>query len=244
MRFVSQSVCRLWDLSLIEKQSLYRLAGYQLPEQKNLEVERIDSHKSQIGVIIKREFHRLRQEATQAAMRLNLPELNRTFGATQALQDLDLDFETTSELDALIIEIRQLRDRLHERLGAISTLLVTGDTRHAYTIVRDWIEKGAPVAIDSAGNFGAVGEEVDIFIVYRMVRDRYLASLVDLAQQRRSLTSGLKEKSPKRALEILNETLNHLSDEILTVEDKEELKPITDSIRFEISEINMILGQS
>lgn len=190
---------------------------------------------------LRTELDRLRNEAEKAAIHLDLPTLNEILGMVSVLAE-----GGTNETEAgqLLREVADLRTRLREKLGAASTLLVMGDFRRAYEIIREFVECGALVLIDGSGTFGKVNGEVSIALVFSVVRQRYLSSIIDLCQQKIKYAEGIRESHPRLAIKSLEQAHELSTDELLTSEDRNELSDLVRSLEHRMWEIKSILGET
>lgn len=183
---------------------------------------------------IEEEMVRIQQAMQKAVDQHDLPIANRQLGAIQGLAENNPFADLQTELDQLVAELTQTRNDLRQKLGAASTLSVTGDVRDAYIQVREFMNAGVPVMIDAAGLFGQVDGEVDTLALFQALfqetRRRFLSSLISLTQQRRQLADTQKKETPIIAQRTLQDALALLDDEILTEEDREELGDIRKSL--------------
>lgn len=188
-------------------------------------------------VRIEKEMVRIAQSMQMALDKSDLHAANRQLGAIQGLaadnnfDDLQLD------LDDLVRDLTKDRNDLRQKLGAASTLSVTGDTREAYRQAREFMNAGVPVMIDAGGLFGLVDAEVDTIQLFAETRRRFLSSLISLTQQRRQLADEQKQETPVLAKKTLENALDLLDDDLLAAEDHDELKDTRQGIENELAKV-------
>ncbi len=184
---------------------------------------------------IEAEADRIEKAMREAVEKHDLPAANRLLGAIQSLAEDNTFPDLQPRLDALVAEITEQRDRLREQLGAASTLSVSGDAREGYRYAREHMSGGTPVMVDAAGILGEADVEVATDKLYPVLRQRFLNSLMNLAQQRRQLADEQKKESPGAAKKTLESMLALLDDDILTGEDRDELKDTRQGIENDLA---------
>lgn len=185
-------------------------------------LENLQQEGNRVG--IQKEKDDILRDMERAIDRSDLPSANRQLGAIKALAEENEFAELQAELDYTVEFINEQRAILREKLGAASTLSVQGNTREGYKQSSAFLAAGVSVMVDTAGWFGQANAEVATIELHKKTRERYIASLIDLAHQRRTLADEQKVEAPKLALETLENALALLDDDLLTAEDKEELK--------------------
>lgn len=179
----------------------------------------------------KQEFLQAMQRAVDAR---NLPDANTQLGAIEALAEANIDAGMQPELDEAVKTASEQRAKLREILGAASTLSVQGNTREGYKQAREFLIAGISVMIDAAGFLGQPNAEVQTIELVKVTAQRFIASLLDLTQQRRALAEEQQRETPTLARKTLESTLELLNDDLLTEEDRSELKDTRQNIENEL----------
>lgn len=175
--------------------------------------------------------------------RLDLPSINKCVGTIQSLRTLGESKPPTishSLYDKILTyetEIVEIRQHVRSRLGQYSTLLASGDYRKVYELARDYLERGVPTLIDSAGQFGPANEEVSSIEIFRAAREKFLPSLISLSSQRMDTAIGQEKEDPEGARETLRDALRRLDDDVLTSDDKVELARYRKPLEEKLAEI-------
>jgi hypothetical protein len=167
----------------------------------------------------------------------NLPDVNTQLGAIEALAEANTSIDLQSELDDAVKTANEQRAKLREILGVASTLSVQGNTREGYKQVREFLMAGVGVMVDAAGFLGQANAEVQTIELVKVTQSRFISSLLDLAQQRRTLADEQQRETPALAKKTLENTLELLDDDLLTDEDRQELKDTRQNIEKELAEV-------
>ncbi len=175
-------------------------------------------------VRIETEAERIQRSVEGALQKDDLPTANAQLANIQALAKENKFSDLQPQLDALVAEMTRQRRDLRDKLGATSTLAVSGNLREAYRQTREYLGKNVPVMVDSAGLFGVVDAEIPTGKIAAVIRKRFLKGLMDLTEQHRKEAESLEKESPNAAKKKLQGTLALLDDDILTGEDWDELK--------------------
>ncbi|HUM68673.1 MAG TPA: hypothetical protein PLK31_07485, partial [Chloroflexota bacterium] len=160
----------------------------------------------------------------------NLPDANKRLGDITALAEANTFNDLQPELDDAVKTASKQREQLRKILGAASTLSVQGNTREGYKQAREFLMAGVDVMVDTAGFLGQPDAEVQTTELVKVTRSRFINSLIDLAQQRRALAEEQERETPALAKKTLESTLDLLDDELLTDEDRQELKDTRQNI--------------
>lgn len=179
----------------------------------------------------------LDEDTTEAVAGRDLAQLNRLLGDVITLQESNEIEALQPELDALRGRVEGARHKLREQLGAASTLSVSGNLREAYRRIREELDLNTKLIVDAQGILGEADAEVEPYPLYQEIRRRFLASLQNLAQQRRELAEGQQREKPELALETLQDAVRLLTDEVFTVDDRHELQPTLEPIERAIQEV-------
>ena len=187
----------------------------------------------------RREIGKVREDIQQAENGMNLERMNRAFGDATGLSHNNTALAIQPELDQLVQLVTVTRQRLRDKLGAASTLAVSGNQREAYRQAREFLGTAAKM-LDAAGILGAPDSEVDTNLFYRKAREIFLSSLQNLAQQRQATAEGEKH-NPRQAKKTLEDAEKRLTDDILTQEDRNELEPTLQAVRKAIQEADELI---
>ncbi len=182
----------------------------------------------------KEDLLRAMQRAVDAR---NLPDANTQLGAIEALAETNSFVDIQPELDEAVKTASEQRAKLREILGAASTLSVQGNTREGYKQAREFLTAGVGVMVDAAGFLGQANAEVPTTELVKVTQSRFIASLIDLAQQRRDLAEEQQRETPALAKKTLENTLELLDDDLLTEEDRGELKDSRQNIENELTRL-------
>ncbi|MFT5194680.1 MAG: hypothetical protein ACI85U_001689, partial [Candidatus Promineifilaceae bacterium] len=183
---------------------------------------------------IREELSNIHQSLEIGLGERNLAMVNTQFGAIQVLGDKNRFPSLQPELDQALADITVKRDKLREELGGASTLTITGNQREAYRQARELLDDGVLLVVDAAGLFGTADAEIQTVELLKETQKRFIASLIDLAEQRLQVAETQKQESPEAALETLNNGLELLNDELLTAEDQKQLEVSRKSLEKEI----------
>lgn len=175
------------------------------------------------------------QNMQRAIERNDLPEVNKQLGAIEALAQENPFPDLQPELDEVISQISEQRATLREKLGAASTLSVQGNTREGYKRAREYLAAGVSIVVDTAGFLGTAEAEVKTTELVKVTRSRFIASLLNLAQQRRDLADKQRRETPSLAKKTLQSTLDLFDDDLLSDTDRLELKDARQSIDDEMA---------
>lgn len=186
---------------------------------------------------IERQMADIAEAMSQAVGRNDLPAANRQLGAIQSLATENNDTLLQADLDDLVRRLTNQRASLREKLGAASTLAVTGNTREAYEQASAFFNANVPKMVDAAGIFGEANAEVDTIHLFKEARKRFLDSLMSLAEQRRQLADEQKGETPQLAQETLQNALQLLDDDLLSAEDQTELKPTREGVEQALAQV-------
>ncbi|MCL4266929.1 MAG: hypothetical protein KJ069_27365 [Anaerolineae bacterium] len=186
---------------------------------------------------IQKEQEELLQAMQRAFDARNLPDANTQLGALEALAEANTFIDLQAELDDAVKTASEQRAKLREILGAASTLSVQGNTREGYKQAREFLTAGVGVMVDAAGFLGPANAEVKTLELVKVTQSRFIASLIDLTQQRRVLAEEQQRETPALAKKTLENTLDLLDDDLLTDEDRQELEDTRQNIESELTQV-------
>lgn len=176
------------------------------------------------------QIERIRANVFGAVSGQQLPMMQEMLAQAQTLAEQNNNAELQPPLDELLAFVRGERDKLRDKLGAASTLAVSGNLQEAYSQAKDYLARGVKTMVDTAGLFGAADSEVQTTLFFTEIRKRFISSLKNLAEQRLEIAENLEKKSPPAALRTLQEARQFLSHEVLTAEDLKELAPTRETL--------------
>lgn len=163
----------------------------------------------------------------RAVEKKSLPAINKELGSLEAwvAQAAELPGELRTEIEDAREVVLEFRKELRSKLDKSSTHISQEEYRKAYAKAKERVDQGVPQIYDVQGVLGKAGEDVDTKKFFDKARELYLGSLPDLAEQRMDQAKGLVPSSPLEEKEVLQDALALLTDEILTVDDRNSLKP-------------------
>ena len=192
---------------------------------------------------IQKEKEDIFQAMQRAVDARNLPDANKQLGAIEALAVDNNFIDIQLELDEAVKTASELRAKLRELLGAASTLSLQGNTRKGYAEARAFLSAGVGTMVDAAGFLGKADADVPTIKLVEVTASRFIASLIDLAQQRRDLAEEQQRETPALAKKTLESTLELLNDDLLTEEDRGELKDTRQNIENELARLEEKIRQ-
>lgn len=195
------------------------------------------------GQKITAEVEQLRERATNALNTLRLPELSRTLGRVESLQQTNTLSHLQPTLDELVQQISRQRAELRGQLGSASTLLVSGNQREAYRQLTEYMDKGLEKVFDQAGILGEAGAEVDTYLLQKEARKLFIDSLRDWTNQRLALVDSQKQQSPQQAQKLLQEVQQKLTDNILSKQDRDELASNANMVQEALNDVEERLAR-
>jgi len=187
------------------------------------------------------------ERAKQDFDKAHLPNLNEMLGHVEGLRrrgettPREVSKNLYDELVNLENKVKDLRDKLREKLGFAGTLMTRGEYRKAYLNARDYMNLAAPVMIDSTGFLGEPGSPVKTERFFEAARERYLSSVNNLVAQRQEKASGEEEENPELALNTLKDALVLLTDEAFTPDDRNTLQNLETQVKKKVEFVQIRL---
>lgn len=193
-----------------------------------------------------RKIDTLRQTAAEAKKANQHTQLVRLLAEAEELQTVNELLALQPKLDALVQEITDYRDEVRFELGQISTLMLVQDAdgtyRSAYKRARESLGQVSEL-FDDTGVLGEAGKSYQPNEFLKLIRQKLLAGLHEIALQRKATADAQKDAAPALAQQKLAEAQAMLTDELLTPEDHEKLKPTLETIEKALHEVEQLIKQ-
>ncbi|MDS4057597.1 MAG: hypothetical protein RKP73_03360 [Candidatus Contendobacter sp.] len=180
----------------------------------------------------------IRDNARAAFERKNLTEMNRLVAEAGNLQRANEISELRVPLDDLVGDITQQRDELRNQLGTPSTLIATDNNREGYVRARRLFDEKVLTIVDVAGIMGGEpGQEVETGKFLEKARERYLAGLNKFAGDRLDVAEGQQGEDPAAALATLQEVVDALTDDVLSIDDRVHVQASLETVEKRIKSV-------